>query len=53
MASQTGWILSEPGCRSAQISVEQRGAVEGDEVATGVDGVLPLPMGITREDRCE
>ncbi|EJK54208.1 hypothetical protein THAOC_26222, partial [Thalassiosira oceanica] len=34
------------------ISDEQPGAVEEDEVATGVHGVLPLPMGIAREDRC-
>ncbi|EJK58499.1 hypothetical protein THAOC_21368, partial [Thalassiosira oceanica] len=33
------------------ISDEQTGAVEEDEVATGVHGVSPLPMGIAREDR--
>ena len=42
-----------PGCWSAQISDEQRSAVEEDEVATGVHDVLPLPMGMAREDRCE
>ena len=38
---------------SVQISAEQWGAVMEDEVATGVHGVFPLPMGIKREDRCE
>ena len=42
-----------PGCRRAQISDEQRGAVEEDEVATGVHGVLHLRMGIATENRCE
>ena len=47
-------ILSVPGdCWSAQISAEQWGAVMGDEVATGVHGVFPLPMGMERKDRCE
>ena len=42
-----------PGCWIAQISTEQWGAAMGDEVATGVHGVFPLPMGMEREDRCE
>ncbi|EJK76818.1 hypothetical protein THAOC_01398, partial [Thalassiosira oceanica] len=53
MATQTRWILSEPGCWSAQISAEQWGAaVKEDEVAICVHGVCPLPMGMEREDRC-
>ncbi|EJK72357.1 hypothetical protein THAOC_06117, partial [Thalassiosira oceanica] len=45
-------ILSVPGFWSAQISAEQWGAVLEDEVATGVHGVVPLPMGIARDGRC-
>ncbi|EJK71474.1 hypothetical protein THAOC_07078, partial [Thalassiosira oceanica] len=39
-------------CRIAQISAEQWGAAVEDGVAIHVHGVLPLPMGIAREDRC-
>ena len=42
-----------PGCWIAQISAEQWGALTGDEVAIGVHGVFPLPMGIERGDRHE
>ena len=42
-----------PGCWSAQISDEQWGTAIEVEVAIGVHGVSPLPMGIEREDRCE
>ena len=45
--------LSVPGCWSAQISHEQRGTAMEVEVAIGVHGVFPLPLGIEREDRCE
>ena len=41
------------GCEIAQILAERWGAVTADEVAVGVHGVLPLPMGIEREDFCE
>ena len=47
------WILSVPGCWSAQISAEQWGAVMEVAVATGVHGVFSLPMGMEREDRGE
>ena len=47
------WILSVPGCWSDQISAEQWGVVMEDEVAAGVHGVSPLPMGMEREDRGE
>ena len=54
MAPETSQILSVPGFWwSAQISAEQWVALKGDEVATGVHGVFPLPMGMEREDRCE
>ncbi|EJK72142.1 hypothetical protein THAOC_06356 [Thalassiosira oceanica] len=46
MALQTRRILSVPGCWIVQISADQRGAVMGDEVAIGVHGVFPLPMGM-------
>ena len=42
-----------PGRWSDQISAEQWGVVVEDEVATGVQVVFPLPMGIERKDRCE
>ena len=42
-----------PGCWSTQISAEQWGVVLGDEVATGVQVVFPLPMGIAKVDRGE
>ena len=45
--------VSQPGCKIARISDKRRGAAPGDEVAIHVHGVLPLPMGIEREDRCE
>ena len=53
MAPITRLIWSAPGCKIAQISAKRWGAARGDEVAVGVQGVSPLPMGIEREDRCE
>ena len=53
MASETRLIWSEPGCQIAQISYKRWGAAAGDEVAVGVHGVFPLPLGMEREDRCE
>ena len=53
MALQTRRILSVPGCWITQISAEQWGAAMGDEVAIGVHGVFPLPMGMERESRHE
>ena len=44
---------ASPGCWIGQISAEQWGAAPEDEVAVGVHGVCPLPMGIEREDRCK
>ena len=38
---------------NGQISAERRGAAMEVEVAIGVHGVFPLPLGIEREDRCE
>ena len=48
-----GWIWSEPGCQIAQISAERLCAVAEDEEAVRVHGVLSLPMGINKRDRCE
>ena len=45
--------VSEACCENAQISAERRGTAMEVEVAIGVHGVFPLPMGIEREDRCE
>ena len=53
MAPITRLIWSAPGCEIAQISDERWGAAAEDEVATGVHGAIPLPMGIEREDTCE
>ena len=53
MAPELCRIWSEPGRLIAEISEERWGAVMGDEVAIGVHGVFPLPMGMEREVRCE
>ena len=53
MALQMCWRLSEPGCQIVKISSGRWSAVTGDKVAFRAHGVLPLPMGIEREDRCE
>ena len=50
---KTRWIWSEPGGQIAPISAGQWGDARQDEVATRVDGVFPLPLGMEREDRCE
>ena len=42
-----------PGNRIAQISAEQWGTAMEDDLAIRVHGVIPLPMGIANEDRCE
>ena len=48
MASETRLIWSEPGCQIDQISYKRWGAAVGDEVAVGVHGVFPLPLGMER-----
>ena len=53
MALETRWILSVQGSWIAQNSAEQWGAVMVDEVAIRVHGVIPLSMGIEREDICD
>ena len=46
-------MWGQSGCSNAQISAERWGTAVEVEVAIGVHGVFPLPMGMERDDRCE